>query len=200
MPAISFSITFPEHLNDMSLEPYKSVIEPELNKQVFSLLVLRSFTTPAQYKGYESPNGSSAISNNSTELLSNQLSNWLSQINKDFDIGVKYRAGDQMTSDQVEVALGTQLFNNRLIINGNIGVGGEKKQQSSQSSNTSNIVGDVNIEYKLTPEGRLRIKAFNKSNVNDYLNFNSPYTQGLGIFYRKSFDRLKELFSKKAGE
>ncbi|MBP7497333.1 MAG: translocation/assembly module TamB, partial [Bacteroidales bacterium] len=198
-PVVSFDIDFPD-LNEFDKQSYKVAIEPELNKQVFALLILSSFTTPAQYKGQlkstENAGNSNALTNNSTELLSNQLSNWLSQINKDFDIGVNYHAGDNISSDQVEVALSTQLFNNRLLINGNVGVGGSNRQTSQTQQSSSNIVGDVNMEYKITPDGKFRIKAFNKTNNNDYINYSTPYTQGIGFFYRKDFDKLKYIFRK----
>lgn len=196
-PTINFSITFPELSNDFSLEPYKIAIEPELNKQVFSLLVLRSFSTPSQFKGNETTSTSNALNSNSFELLSNQFSNILSQISKDVDIGFKYRPSDQITSDQYELALKTQILNNRLLINTNLAYSADKKQQASNSTNSSNIVGDVNVEYKLTREGQIRIKAFNKSNINEYLYVNSPYTQGVGIFYRKEFDLFKDIFRRK---
>jgi len=49
----------------------------------------------------------------------------------------------------------------------------------------------------LTPDGRWRGKAFNKSN-HDYLYRNySPYTQGLGIFYTKEFSKFRDLFTSK---
>jgi hypothetical protein len=87
------------------------------------------------------------------------------------------------------VALSTQLFSDRVSVDGNFGTAGNKQS-------TSNIVGDVNIEVKLTDEGKLRVKAFNKSNSSDIINNNAPYTQGLGLFYRKEFDNFIELFKK----
>lgn len=99
-----------------------------------------------------------------------------------------------MTSDELQVALGTQLFNDRLSIDGNFGVSGATE---SSTQKTSNIVGDVNLEYKLTKDGHFRLKGYNKSNVVDLLNTNAPYTQGVGVIYRREFDALSELFRRK---
>ena len=102
---------------------------------------------------------------------------------------------DNMTKEQLEVALSTQLFDNRVVIDGNVGVMGKQ-----QSSNTSNIVGDVNVEVKITPDGRFRVKAFNRSNVTTSINTldeKAPYTQGVGVFYRKEFDTFGDLFKRK---
>ena len=61
-----------------------------------------------------------------TEMLSNQLSNWLSQISNDFDIGFVYRPGykQDINPQEVEVALSTQLLNDKVVINGNFDVRG----------------------------------------------------------------------------
>lgn len=196
-PTISFDIGIPggdEGTRDM-LERLITT-EQEMNRQVFSLLVLNRFmpTTVDQYNtalGY-------GVGSTSSELLSNQLSNWLSQISSDFDIGINYRPGDEISSQELEVALSTQLFNDRVIIDGNVGVAGQNPAAGSQR--TSTIIGDVNVEVKITPEGKFRIKAFNRSNTFDILNTNSPYTQGIGVFYRKEFDRLSELWRRSMRE
>jgi hypothetical protein len=67
--------------------------------------------------------------------------------------------------------------------------------------NASNIVGDVDISYKLTKDGRWLLKAFNLSNTNSWYYNNdydkvSPYTQGVGIAYRKDFNNIAELFKR----
>lgn len=193
-PEVSFDIEFPT-LQGIQKEQYEAVVNSNLNFQFVSLLVLNSFidNSPDKNSYSSSSSGSNIAQINAAEALSNQLSSWLSQISKDFDIGVKYRPGTSVTTDELEVALSTQLFKERLLIDGNIGVGGSQRVSSSQKSN--NIVGDVNIEYKITEDGKLRIKAFNRSNNNTYTLNNSPNTQGLGLFYRKEFDNLKELFT-----
>lgn len=121
-----------------------------------------------------------------SELLSNQLSHWLSQISDEWDIGVNYRPGDEISKDQVEVALSTQLLNDRVSINGNVGYGGQTEAQASD------IVGDFNVDVKLNKSGKIRVKAFNESN--DKLIYeDAPYTQGVGIFYREEFNSFSEL-------
>jgi hypothetical protein len=122
-------------------------------------------------------------------LLSNQLNGWLSKINKDFDIGINYQPGSNLTEDEIEVALETQLFNDRLSIDGNFGVRGTSSQQ-----NTSSVVGDINVEYKMTNDGRFRVRAFNRTNDISFLEDNAPYTQGVGVFYRKEFEKFRNLF------
>ena len=56
----------------------------------------------------------------------------------------------------------------------------------------------MNVEYKLTPDGKFRVKAFNKSNHDDLLKeISSPYSQGLGLSYRKEFNTFADLFKRK---
>ncbi|HPE86113.1 MAG: translocation/assembly module TamB [Bacteroidales bacterium] len=192
-PIIDFKIEMPD-VDEQTRELIYSTIDTSNNtlmtQQMLSLLVLNSFS-------FSSPNTAltSGLGATSFDILTNQLSNWLSQISKDFDIGINYRPGDEITQEEMEVALRTQLFNDRVIIDGNIGVMG-----SDNAENASNIVGDVNVEVKITRDGRLRLKAFNKSNDRDYLNNNAPYTQGVGISYFTEFDNLKELFSRNLGK
>jgi len=189
-PIIDFGIELP-NVDAQTKEIVFSAIDTTNNtvmtQQMLSLLVLNSFT-------FSSPNTAltSGLGATSFDILTNQLSNWLSQISKDFDVGINYRPGDEITQEEVEVALRTQLFDDRVIIDGNIGVMG-----TDNTENTSNIVGDVNVEFKITKDGRFRLKAFNKSNETDLLNNTSPYTQGVGISYFTEFDKFGDLFKRK---
>ncbi|MFO8054515.1 MAG: translocation/assembly module TamB domain-containing protein, partial [Bacteroidales bacterium] len=176
------------------------VNQQEMNRQFVGLLVLNSFFPPSSAGGDGAMAGSGNEymgfgSSSSSELISNQLSNWLSQISDDFNIGVNYRAGDEISNEEVEVALSTQLFNDRMTVNTNVGVGGSQmEQQTVAEEDATNIVGDVNVEYELTD--KLRVRAFNRHNNYSYLNERGPYTQGLGLFYRREFNSLKDLFKR----
>ncbi|HNY06593.1 MAG TPA: translocation/assembly module TamB domain-containing protein [Bacteroidales bacterium] len=195
-PEIAFKIRLPNVDEQISQQVF-SVIDTnnqaEMNKQMISLLVLNSFSYSSK-----NTNLTNSVGASSFELLSNQLSGWLSQINKDFDIGVNYRPGDKISNEQLEVALSTQLFNNRVQIDGNFGVKGNTSSTQQATSNSgNNIVGDVNIDWKITKDGQFHVKAYNKSNTLDIINDNSPYTQGVGVFYRKDFDHFGDLFRRK---
>ncbi|MEO8088424.1 MAG: translocation/assembly module TamB domain-containing protein, partial [Bacteroidota bacterium] len=163
--------------------------EAELTRQVFGLMLLNQFL-PRQ-NGTQQVEGISAAAgagSSATELLSNQVSNWLSQLSTDVNLGFNYRAGDTYNKEEIELMFSKTLFNDRLSIEGNVGVA------SDQS--TRNIVGDFNAEYALTLDARLKLKAFNRSNVNNVLDYNSPYTQGVGIFYHEQFNSWKELWNR----
>lgn len=169
--------------------------EEELSKQFVYLLVMNGFyPDPAIYNSAStgsSSQGASALGVNTTEMLSNQFSNWLSQISNDFDIGFNYRPGDGLTTQEVQAAFSTQLLNDRVTFNGNLDVGGKEI-----NANANNVTTDFTLEYKLTD--RLRFKAFNRAN-NEIMIEKPNYTQGFGLLYRHEFNKFKDLFKKKDG-
>jgi hypothetical protein len=162
-----------------------------MNRQILSLLVLGRFYTPEYLRGSYEASNPNVFGTTASELASNQLSNWLSQISNDFDFGFNYRPGNQMSDDEIELALSTQIFNDRVSINGNIG----NNATRATSSNNNNIVGDFDMNVKLTNNGKLQLKAYNRSN-NNLIYETSPYTQGIGVSYHESYDTFGELWRK----
>ena len=76
-------------------------------------------------------------------------------------------------------------------MDGNFGV------NNNQVKNSSNIIGDVNVDYKLSEDGKYRLKAFNRSNDNTQIaTAGGPFTQGVGIFYREEFETFNQLFAR----
>jgi hypothetical protein len=211
-PDIAFGVELPR-ANDDAKTALSSLISTEqgMNKQVFSLLILNKFMTHSMQDGIADLKSSSNsgpvdvmasvesatnevlsnVGSATSEVLSNQLSNMISKFSDDFDIGFNYTPGDLISNDEVTVAMSTQQFNDRLNINTNLGV----SQGNKLNKNPSSFIGDVDVEYKLNSQGNLRVHAFNKSNEYDMSNLNqSNYTQGLGTFYKQSFNNLGELF------
>lgn len=166
-----------------------SMSQDEINKQFVFFLVTNKFFASSQNvaNGNDSNGSTNALGTTSFELLSNQVSNWLSQISKDFDIGFKYHPGTEVSGQELEVALSTQILNDRVLINGNVGYGDNK------TTSTSSMVGDIEVQLKVNSSGNLRFKGFSKIN-NDIETEYGPYTSGAGIFYTKDFDTLGELF------
>lgn len=195
-PYIDFGIDVPTVDQEAKAQVQAAInTEQELNRQVFSLIVLNKFLPPPN--GVQTATSTTAggvTATTTSEVLSNQVSNWLSGISDEFDIGVNYRPGDNVTENEVQLALSTQLFNDRVAINTNVGY---QYGETSYAQNPNSIIGDFEVEYKLTPDGKLRTKVFNVSNDQDLVNVNqSPTTQGVGVFYQEDFDTWRELFCK----
>jgi len=190
-PNVSFDIFLPAS-DEGTREMVDRLIntDQEMNRQIFSLLILNRFmsSSPLQYNtAFASGFGST-----SGDFLSNQISNWLSQISSEVEIGVNIRPGDEVTSSELELAMSTHFWDDRITVDGNVGTSGNNPYAGQRASS---IVGDVNVEVKITE--KLRVKAFNRSNTYDLLNPTSPYTQGIGLFYRREFDKFSDLLRRK---
>ncbi len=194
-PNIKFEIAIPDIDPDLQRAVFSELDTTNtamMNQQMISLLVLGTFSF----------NNAANVSLQSSyyNVIANQLSSLLSQISENVDVGLNYKPGDEVSQQEFEVALSTQLFDDRLTVDGNFGMTYDRSQQSA-----SNIVGDVDIGYKLTPDGQWILKVFNHSNVNSWYNPSnydqiSPYTQGVGIAFRKDFNNIAELFESRKKE
>jgi len=193
---ISFNLDLPS-VDESTRGMVRAAIstEEEMNRQVFALLVLNQFLPPETTGGGGNANLVSSVGSTSFELLSGQLNNWLSKVTNNVNVNVNYKAGDQSTTDQVSVALSTQFFNDRVTIDGDVGVGGGQKV--TDNANQNQIVGNVTVEAKVNKKGNLRVKAFNRANDNNLLKNSAPYTQGVGISYRIEFDSWNDLIRKR---
>jgi hypothetical protein len=188
-PVIDFKIELPT-ADDQKKDDFSRLVatKEEVNRQMISLLMLGSFYTPDFLTGKATTQTSTQLmGTTASELISNQLSNWLSQINDEWNIGVNYRPKqNEISNDQVELAISTQILNDRITLDGNVA-----NNSNTSSKNSGDIVGDFDIKVKLTNDGRLQFKAFN--HANDITYETSPYTQGVGFSYHEEFTSLKEL-------
>lgn len=196
-PEISFQVRLPS-VDEGVKAQVASVLstDQEMNRQVFALIVLNKFLQPPVYAGAGEPTGTGNVAGTTTsELLSNQVSNWLSSLSNDFDLGFNYRPGDNITQDELEVALSTQLFNERLLLSTNVGV---QYGARATTTNSNTVVGDFQLDYLMTEDGRFRLSAFSITNDRNLNQADqAPTTQGGGIIYRRDFDRFADLFRRK---
>lgn len=193
-PVVSLGVEAPK-ANDETREYLKMAVdtEEELSKQFLYLLVMNGFCPdPSAYSAnsQSTSQGASALGVTTTEMLSNQFSNWLSQISNDFDIGFTYRPGNDLSRQEVEAAFSTQILNDKVTFNGNVDVGGEQSNTTA-----SNVTTDFTLEYNITD--KLKFKAFNRANNDILYETNSPYTQGVGILYRHEFNKFRDLLTKR---
>jgi len=190
-PTITFDIQLPNSDEGArNLLRSQIINEDDLNKQVFSLVMFKSFW-PNTGGANDNP-GAGGLGSNASELISNQLSNMLNQLSTDVNVGFNYKQSDAASGEEVNLNLSTQLLNDRITIDGNVGVMGN----ASSTENTSNMVGEFNIEVRVNEEGTVLVRVFNRSNQYLLLTNDVPYTQGVGLFYRKEFDSLNDLFSR----
>ncbi|HEX8547602.1 MAG TPA: translocation/assembly module TamB domain-containing protein, partial [Cytophagaceae bacterium] len=166
--------------------------EQELNRQVFSLLVLASISPVGSFSGVNS------TGNNLSEMLSNQLSSWLSQVDENLQIDVNLNSLDRNALNTFQLRMSYTLMDGRLRITRD---GSFQNVQNNQQANFTNIAGEWTLEYLLSPDGKFRLKLYNKANQNMLLastGVNSGTSAGFSLLHTQSFDGLKDLFKKKA--
>lgn len=190
-PVIKFGIDLP-NADDEVKRKLSSVINTDelVSRNVASLLALGHFYTMDK-KNTSSGTGNSELSSVGFSTLSSEVGSMLSRIDNNVDVGLNYNPGSdqQATASEFEMSLSTQFLNDRLQLNGNFGYRDNNSTQAS--SNVSSGIMDFDIEYKLTPSGKFRVKAFNRSN-NSYFKQTSAQTQGVGLIYREDFDTYGE--------
>ncbi len=187
-PDFRFDLDFPTVTQDIDRR-IRSIISSEdmINRQIIYLLALNKFYTPDYMNVGQTHNNE--LASVASSALSSQLNNLLGQINENINIGTNLRSDKGDFSDvEVEVALSSQLLNNRLIINGNIGY-------RDNAVNNNTFIGDFDLEYLLNKSGNIRLKAYNHYNDKNYYVKSALTTQGVGIMYRKEFNKWSEWFS-----
>ncbi len=218
-PDINFDIEFPQL--DPKLRGYVDGKlrllrddKNELNRQVFGLIVLGNFL-PSDIAG-TGLQGNQLITgiNTLSEVLSNQLSLYLTDLLSDvvtdvnfisgIDFDVNYRLYQieglddvsiddfSVTGRQFQLGLKNYLFNDRLLVNigGNLDFGPSYAIDDNTNLG-SYIAGDFVLEYLLTADGRYKIRAYNRSEAG--LDFNTQVNEtGVGFSYRTEFDNLNE--------
>lgn len=194
-PSINFAIDVPSATNDEAIDQLNNLPTEDLNKQVLSLLLVNKFI-PLNPNTSAIPGNTGGLgATTASEMLSNQLSNWLSQVTSSFDLGFTYRPGDEYTAQEYELALTTKLWDDRIILNGNVGYSDQQTQISTINPNANPYTTDFQVEFKVNQKGNIRLRAFQK--VNNDITYNiAPYTQGVGIFYTEEFDDFNELMQK----
>lgn len=157
--------------------------EQELARQISSMLALGQLIPQNPTQQFAQSN----IMNNLTELFSNQLSKWASQLDKNLEVDLSLNGGlnqDLMKNLQLRFSYN---FNDRLRITRN---GGFTNAQNQTDANT--LIGDWSLEWLITPDGRLRLKGYNRNIQNPFFSLtNSAVTTtmaGASVIYTQSFN------------
>lgn len=179
-PEINFDIALPT-LTQETERKVKSIISTDdmMNRQMIYLLALNKFYTPE----YMSTTGNGGeLASMASTTISSQLTNMMGQLTDKFTLAPSFRSDKGDFSDmEVDVALSSSLFDNRLLLNGNFGY---RDKTTSQTT----FVGDFDIEYLLNRGGNFRLKAYNHFNDQNYYLKSALTTQGIGVIYRRDFD------------
>jgi hypothetical protein len=168
-----------------------------LNKQVFALLVLNRFIQENPLQSDANNGASGIVRATAGKLLSEQLNQLSSKVapgvglNFDIQSYDDYSSGQAKGRTQVELGLKKQLFNERVSVQvgGTVDVEGAKAKQNSPSDITS----DVTVEYKLSKDGRYKLKGFRQNKYEGAIDGLLIET-GMGVLYLHDFNKWKGFF------
>lgn len=166
--------------------------EQALNRQVFSLIILRQFSPPNDL----SLGQGNALSGSVSELLSNQLSYWFSQVDENLEIDVDLNGLDQEALNTFQLRLSYTFLDGRLRVTREGGFSNTVENTSDFSS----VAGDWTLEYLLSPDGKFRAKMYNRNtynSVNSGLENTNTTSAGFSLIHTQTFNNINELFSKK---
>jgi hypothetical protein len=190
-PELNFKIEIPD------LDPTTKIrvesafnTQGKIQKQFMGLLVTGNFL-PDDQSGIA--NNSSMWYSNASEMLSNQISNIFHQLGIPVDLGLEYQPGEKGTTDIFDVAVSTQLFNNRVVINGNIG-------NDPYAHSDRSVIGNLDVQIKLDNSGNVRLDLFShaEDKYSAYNDAENSQRSGVGIVYQKEFNTFKDLFRGKS--
>jgi hypothetical protein len=198
-PDITFDIVAPELPQTVSVanmplsflfDTFKNKLdEQELKRQVFSLIVLRKFQPLESFKT------SRTLYNSVSELLSNQLSYWMSQVDENLEIDVDLGTMDQEAFNTFQLRLSYTFLNGRLRITRDGTFGNTEYNGAYNQNNVASVAGDWTVDYYLTADGKFKVKMYNRTNYNQLSTSvdNQYFTTGVSLQHVQSFNDFKDL-------
>jgi len=198
-PELTYDVRFPENTGNATSSAAERKLmqlrqdQAELSKQVFALLLFNSFIADYNTGGTD---WGAAAANTALQSVSSMITaqlNKLSHFSEGLEVNLDLTSyneqlGNNSTGDNVmEMGfdISHQFLNDRLevTVGGNVNL---DNSASGQSGGVSNFTGDFAIEYKLTENGKYRVKVFRTGNY-DMVNQSNIYRTGVGFTYRHSF-------------
>ncbi len=179
----------------------------ELNRQVFSLMVLKRLSAQNEFN-VGATVGNNAFSNSIGELLSTQLSYWISQVDSNLEIDLGLAGFDQTALQAMQVRVSYAFMQGRLRVTREGGVsnnannnlaGGNTGTAPATAGVSQAAIGDISLEYYIRPDGRLRLKlAYETSSNNIQNSSNANIARQAGsLVHTQQFDSFDELFRRR---
>lgn len=210
-PDISFDITLPDSNYNVSSEVTNTVStrlaqvrqDPnELNKQVLGVLVLGHFIgdNPLQSQGGNA-GVEGAIRSSVSSLLTDQLNSLAGDLIQGVDLnfgvtsGEDYSSGTATNRTDLNVGLSKRFLNDRLTVS----VGNNFNLEGAQAGQkTSNIAGNVSVNYKLSKDGRYTLRAYRKD---EFIVIQGQVVEtGIGFSLTVDYNRFREIFRKRTAQ
>ena len=207
-PIISFRLDLPENeRNAVDGRAYAALQnvnrnESDLNKQVFALLALNRFIANNPFQSLAGGGGGvstlarQSVSKLLTEQLNNLASDLIQGVNLNFGVNSTedYSSGSMQQKTDLQVGLSKKLLNDRLTVS--VGSTFNVEGPQTPGKKSTDIAGNVNVEYALSADGRYRLRAYRRNQTEAVLEGQIIET-GLGFTLVVDYNKLKEIFESK---
>ena len=183
-PTVTFDVQVPNVAPEIQTIVNSALADQQaIATQMFWLLAANTFAaddTGAMGASFSAATG--------FEMLSNQLSNWLSGDN--YNVVFRYRPRTDLTGDEVDFGFSKSWLNDRLIVEVEGGYLSDESLKATERA--SNFVGEAFITWLIDSEGAFRLKGFTQT-IDRYGENQGMQEAGLGIYYSESFNTFQEL-------
>jgi hypothetical protein len=211
-PDISFDIVLPDSSYTVSPEVVSTVNsrlaqirqDPnELNKQVLGVLVLGHFIgdNPLQSQG-AGVSVEGAIRNSVSSLLSDQLNrlagNLIAGVDLNFGLtsGEDYSSGTAQNRTDLNVGLSKRFLSDRLTVT--VGNNFNLEGDNQPGQKTTDIAGNVSVNYKLSKDGRYQLRAYRKD---QFVVIEGEIIEtGVGFTLTVDYNRFSQIFRKRSSK
>jgi len=212
-PEITFDIILPDGNYDVSsdivtasqnkLEQLRQ--EPnELNKQVFALLLLNRFIGENPFASESGGTSAESLARQSvSKILSQQLNDLAGelitgvQLEFDLESTDDYTTGNRENRTDLNVGVSKKLLDDRLKVTVGSSFAVEGQERANEES--TNIAGDVALDYQLTKDGRYMVRAYRKNEYQVAIEGQVVET-GVAFIITMSYNKFRELFHRSAAE
>lgn len=203
-PEISFDIILPDaELSqwpevDTKLQQVRN--DPsELNKQVFAVLLLNRFVQEDPLQSDAGGTTAAQMAKQSaSKILTDQLNRLTGslikgvELNFDLNTDQDYTTGTEQDRTELNVGVSKKLLNDRLRVN--VGSNFELEGPANANRETSNIAGDLSVDYQLSKDGRYMLRAYRKNQYEAVVEGQVVET-GLSFILTYDYNKFKELFT-----
>jgi len=212
-PEITFDIVLPDGNYDVSpdiITKSKTKLEQlrqepaELNKQVFALLLLNRFIGENPFASESGGTSAESLARQSvSKILSQQLNDLagelISGVQLEFDLESTedYTTGAKENRTDLNVGVSKKLLNDRLKVTVGSSFAVEGQERANEQS--TNIAGDVALDYQLTKDGRYMVRAYRKNEYQVAVEGQVVET-GVAFIITMSYNKFRELFRRSAAE
>ncbi len=207
-PRVAFDILLPENksysvagnvLTDVRTKlDQLRLDEGEMNKQVFSLLVLTRFFAETPFDG-TGVSANTMVRQSVSKLLTEQLNRMSEglikgvELNFDLQSSEDYSTGTKADRTDLNVGLSKKMFDDRLTVS----IGSNFELEGPQNSNqqATNIAGNIAIDYRLSKDGRYMLRAYRKNEFQGVIDGYIIET-GVGFVITLDYNRFSDIFRK----